>query len=77
MRGVARQKIEIESAVIGGVKDRLAIVSTLRNVVRDARENYTGAAGHTQEEVGNTPESSQENASVPILTILNGRAPLQ
>jgi len=47
VRRVPRQKFQVEPAVAGGVKDRLAIVSALRNVVRDASKNDASAAGHT------------------------------
>jgi hypothetical protein len=46
-RSVSAQEIEVEAAVIGGVEDRLAIVSALRNVVSGARKDEAGAAGHT------------------------------
>ncbi len=63
--GVPRQKIQVEPAVVGGVENRLAIVSTLRNVVSDAGKNDTGAARHTSE-VENTLHISHKNASVPF-----------
>jgi hypothetical protein len=47
VRCVSRQKIEIEAAIVGGAKHRFAIVSTLRDVVSDARKDDARATGHT------------------------------
>jgi hypothetical protein len=73
--GVPRQKIQVEPAVVAGAENRLAIISTVRNVVSDAGKNDTGAAWHTSE-VENTLNISHENASVPFTPPLRPTFPL-
>jgi hypothetical protein len=42
-RGMAAQQVQIETALTGGVKDRLAVVSTLGGVMGDAWNDDTSA----------------------------------
>ena len=69
-RGMPAQEVEIETALSGGVEDLLAVVSTLGNVMGDAWNNDTRAAGHRVREVGNALASSRENASDPFFVTL-------
>ena len=65
-RGMPAQEVQIETALTGGVEDRLAVVSTPGNVMGDIWHDDARAAGHSAREVGTAPESAQENASDPF-----------
>jgi hypothetical protein len=66
MNDVPAQEVQIETALTGRVKDRLAVVSTLGNVMGDVWNDETSATGHSIREVAKALASSQENASVPF-----------
>jgi hypothetical protein len=60
------QEVQIETALTGGVEDRLAIVAALGNVMSDTWNDDARAAGHDVRDVVDAGASSQENASVPF-----------
>jgi hypothetical protein len=44
--GVAAEQMEVEAAILGGPKDGLAIVPTLRDVMGHSRNDKARTAGH-------------------------------
>jgi hypothetical protein len=67
VRGMPAQEFQIETAVIGGMENRLAVVSALGEVVGDAGNDDARTAGHIQEKLETRSRVLRENASVPFL----------
>jgi hypothetical protein len=73
--GVSGEKVQIETAVVGGEEDRLTVIAALGNVMSYSGEDDAGTAGHNSR-VSNGWEDSHENASVtssPIEGVRNVR----
>jgi hypothetical protein len=62
-RGVAGEKVQIETAVVGGEENRLTVIAALGNVMSDTGKDDAGTAGHNSR-VQNRWRDSHENASV-------------
>jgi uncharacterized protein YfaT (DUF1175 family) len=67
-RGVAAQQFQVTTVVFGRKEDARAIVAALSDVVRQTGNHHARSARHTKN-MAETPACSQENASVPFLTL--------
>jgi hypothetical protein len=60
---VAGEKVQIETAVVGGEENRLTVIAALGNVMSYSGKDDAGTAGHNSR-VPNGWRDSHENASV-------------